>query len=210
MKVALCIPCHGDTKADFTFSLARLIAYTLRHKPDVEIETLVARSSILVQSRTRLFEWSREWGADFILWLDSDHTFPAGALVRLLELDRPIIGANYRRRDASVYPSAVRRDAWGQWHLVQTTLRGAAASAVEPVDRIGFGFLLMHIETVVKAFGEPLYPLFSTISLANGDFVGEDSLFCDRLRAAGIHIHVDHQISLITGHIAEQTLLFPQ
>lgn len=64
----------------------------------------------------------------------------------------------------------------------------AATNPIETVDRIGFGFLLMHIDSVVKAFGEPLYPLFTTTSLANGDFVGEDILFCDRLGDSGIEI----------------------
>lgn len=45
MKVALCIPCHGDTKADFTFSLARMIAFALRADPGLEIETLIARKA---------------------------------------------------------------------------------------------------------------------------------------------------------------------
>lgn len=210
MKVALCIPYHGDPKADFTFSLARLIAHTLRAMPEVEIETLIARSSILVQSRTRLFEWAREWGADTILWLDSDHTFPADALTRLIGLDLPVVGANYRRRHASVLPSAVKRDERGEWRMVPSNARIAAATPIEQADRIGFGLLLMRVATVLTAFGEPLYPLFTTTSLANGEFVGEDSLFCDRLRAAGVAIHVDHALSLMVGHVAEQTLLFPK
>lgn len=208
MKIALCIPCHGDPKADFTFSLARLVGHTVRVRPDLEIETLIARSSILVQSRTRLFEWAREWGADAILWLDSDHSFPPDALLRLLARDRAVVGANYRRRHASIFPSAVKRDAAGRWKLVHSTPRIATADSLEKVDRIGFGFLLMRIATIVSAFGEPLYP-FTTTSLPNGDFVGEDSLFCDRLRQAGVEIWVDHELSLTIGHITEETLLFP-
>lgn len=209
MKVALCIPCHGDTKADFTFSLARMIATTLTQGQGVEIETLIARSSILVQSRTRLWEWSREWGADYILWLDSDHTFPPQVLLRLLSHKLPVVGANYRRRHAQVFPSAVRRDAAGAWEMVQTTPAKARVDMLEEVDRLGFGLLLMEVAAVVQALGDQPYPLFETRSLPDGGFIGEDSLFCDRLRAGGLKIHVDHGLSIKVGHLHEVDLLFP-
>ena len=66
MKVAICIACHGSTKTDFTFCLARMIAKTLTAGDGIEVETLIARSALLVESRTRLFEWSRDWGATHI------------------------------------------------------------------------------------------------------------------------------------------------
>ena len=210
MKVALCIPCHGDTKADFTFCLARLIAASLSAGRGIEIETLIARSSLLVESRTRLFEWSRDWGADYILWLDSDQTFPPQALLKLLEHRLPIVGANYRRRHAQVIPSAVARDANGAQQLVQTTAAKAAAGGVEEVERIGFGLLLMDVRAVVEALGRDLYPLFEIRSLPDGSFIGEDVVFCDKARAAGLKIHVDHALSLWVGHIHEENLMFPR
>lgn len=210
MKVALCIPCHGDTKADFTFCLARMIAASITAGQGVEIETLIARSSILVESRTRLFEWSRDWGADYILWLDSDHTFSPQSLLKLLARRLPVVGANYRRRHIQNYPTAIKRDADGTWRLVETTAAKAAADQIEEVDRLGFGFLLMEMEAISKALGEKINPLFETQSLPDGTFIGEDALFCDRLRAAGLKIHVDHSVSIWVGHIYEHNLLFPQ
>lgn len=211
MKIALCIPCHGDTKADFTFCLARLIATTLTAVRDLQLETLIARSSILVQSRTRLFEWARDWGADYILWMDSDQTFNPQSLIKLLSRGVPIVGANYRRRDdKTIYPCAVKRDDRGQWQLVTTTPAKAHTDKLEKVDRIGFGLLLMNLKVVTKALGKNLYPLFETRSMPNGEFIGEDALFCDRLRAAGLEIYVDQSVSLLVGHIQEQNLMFPQ
>lgn len=207
-KVALCIPCHGDTKADFTFCLARMIAATVNAAQEIEVETLIARSSILVQSRTRLFEWARDWGADYILWLDSDQTFPPQALLRLLKHRMPVVGANYRRRDKKVIPSAVKQSAEGIWQFVHTTSVKAQANQLEEVHRMGFGFLLMETRAVVGALGDNIHPLFETQSLPDGSFIGEDALFCDRLRAAGLKIHVDHGLSIWVGHIHEQNLMF--
>lgn len=209
MKVAICIPCHGDTKADFTFCLARMIAATLKQSPQIEVETLISRSSILVQSRTNLFDWSREWGADYILWVDADQTFPPDALLKLLSDRLPFVGANCRRKHAKIFPSAVKRDAEGTWQLVFTTAAKAKAGEIEEVDRLGFGFTLMEMAPVLSALGSDIYPLFETRSLDDGKFIGEDALFCDRLRDAGLKIHVDHAVSMLVGHIAEQTLMFP-
>lgn len=210
MRVALCIPCHGDPKASFTFCLARMIAATLTRSADIEFETLIARSSILVQSRTNLFDWAREWGADYILWLDSDQTFPPSALINLLDRRVPVVGANYRRRHLNLIPCAVRRDSAGEWQLIHTTPAKAEAGELEEVDRIGFGLLLMEMKAVLAALGDELYPLFETRSLSDGKFIGEDALLCDRLRAGGLKILVDHALSLSVGHIAEQTLMFPR
>jgi hypothetical protein len=52
--------------------------------------------------------------------------------------------------------------------------------------------------------------LFEIRSLPDGKFVGEDVLFYDRLRAAGLKVHVDHALSIWIGHIHEQNLMFPQ
>jgi len=208
MKVVICIPCHGDTKADFTFSLSRLVAYSVRHDPALEIETLIARSSILVQSRTRLFEWSKEWGADYILWLDSDHTFPPQALLRLLNHRLPIVGANYPRRSKDLVPVALKKDISGRWDLVDTNSRNVSNDQVEAVDRIGFGFLLMQMRAVIQALGDPLYPIFETKSLSDGSFIGEDAMFCDRMRSSDLNIYVDHMLSSKIGHVSEEILIF--
>jgi hypothetical protein len=144
------------------------------------------------------------------LWLDSDHVFPVDSLLKLLARRVPVVGANYRRRHVQNVPSAVKRDGRGGWRLVFTDAAKAAADAIEEVDRLGFGFLLMEVAPVVAALGEPLYPLFETRSLADGDFIGEDALFCDRLRAGGLAIHVDHGLSIHVGHVGEQVLMFPR
>ncbi len=209
MKIAIAIPCHGDPKADFTFCLARLIAHTLMSDRSIELETLVARSSILVEARTRLFDWSREWGADYILWIDADQTFNPQSLLKLLARKVPVVAANCRRKHDQVIPSAVRANGRGGWNPVQTTTAKARADTLEEIDRIGLAFMLMEVAPVVAALGTPLYPLFEMRSLPNGNFIGEDSLFCDRLRAGGLAIYIDHAVSMLVGHIREQNLMFP-
>src|SRR3546814_12174506 len=48
------------------------------------------------------------WGADYILWMDSDHVFPAESLCRLWARNVDIVGVNYSRRCSPTAPTAAR------------------------------------------------------------------------------------------------------
>src|SRR3546814_13800455 len=56
---------------------------------------------------TTLFR-SVMWGADYILWMDSDHVFPAESLCRLWARNVDIVGVNYSRRCSPTAPTAAR------------------------------------------------------------------------------------------------------
>ncbi|MEH3101189.1 hypothetical protein [Sphingomonas adhaesiva] len=208
VKVAICIPTFGDVKAGFVSSLARMIPATLASVRGLEMDTFIAHGSILVQARTSLFGWARDWGADRILWLDADHVFPADALVRLLLWRQPMVGANYPRRHDALVPTALAADGQGGWRLVESSAQKAAAQPLEAVDRIGLGLALMDVATVLQAVTAAGRPLFETRAHADGTIEGEDWLLCDLLRAQGVPIHVDHALSRATGHIRDQPLFF--
>src|SRR6185295_3395538 len=103
MKIAICIPVHGDTRALFTYKLARMLLATERQwhglgrddRPDIEL--FMAESSGIARNREHLVGEAQAWGAEWILWLDSDQTFPADTLLRLVSLGQPLVGANYPR-----------------------------------------------------------------------------------------------------------------
>src|SRR3546814_18113000 len=48
------------------------------------------------------------WGSDYILWMDSDHVFPAKSLCRLWARNVDIVGVNYSRRCSPTAPTAAR------------------------------------------------------------------------------------------------------
>ena len=62
MKIAICTPVHGDTRADFTMSLARMIYTTMKSWASLgradapEIEMMMASSSYIAGNRERLVE----------------------------------------------------------------------------------------------------------------------------------------------------------
>ncbi len=193
MKIAICIPCHRDTKARFTVSLAGMMVYTARETDD-EIRTILAQGPLL-EVREGLVHAARGWGADLILWLDADHIFPNETLVQLLGHDKDVVACNYPRRAAAPVPVAQRDGA-----LVQTTAALARRGAVEPVDAIGLGICLMRASLFDRL--EPPYFQLDLNPDGSG-YVSEDFTLFRRLREAGVTPYVDHGLSWKIGHIGD-------
>lgn len=216
MKVALAIPCHGDTKAKFTQCLASMIAFTsnakveMDGKPEkIEFETFIVSCSILPESRNRLVAEAIHWEADYMLWMDADHVFPRDALLRLLSRNKLVVGCNYARRFSPTSPTVSNEDG-----LVWTTLEKADADEVEEVSHLGLGLCLVDmrayaiLEQKATDDGKPhFWPLFDMEPKADGiGFIGEDVHYFRILRDAGIKVFVDHALSWDVGHCSEQLL----
>lgn len=221
VRIAVCIPRYGDTKGEFTISLARMIAHTLSAdvtspsgKIRFEMEIFSTSSSDLPGNRERLLKRAIEWRADYLLWLDADHVFPPGALLRLLRHGLPVVGANYARRGDPTGPVSVRIGEGGAMEHVWTTAELAQKGAVEEVAHVGLGLCLLdmrilhqvkaHVETTVgwaqwHPFDRKLFP-------GTRERMGEDASFFQELREAGVKIFVDHGLSWHVGHIAEHVL----
>lgn len=222
MKLAICTPVYGDTKSKFTQSLASLIAYTAQSRlvgddgepMEVQIETFMVSSSILVESRHRLVGEALAWGADFMLWLDADQTFPHDAFCRLWRHNLPVVGCNYSRRHSPTAPTAAFRDKDGEVKLLYTTREKAEEGLVEVVEHLGFGCCLVNMKCfdVLQSHAEKngngnFLPLFAmTDALADGEKKGEDVFFFGKLADAGIKAFCDHGLSWEVGHIHETIL----
>lgn len=218
MKVAICIPRHGDTKGEFTISLARMIAFSAAADgPDGErltIEIFSIASTDLPGNRTRLLEQAILWQADYLLWLDDDHIFPPDTLLRLLRHRLPVVGCNQPRRSYPTGPVAVKLNAVGELEHVWTTQDLAETGAVEPVIHVGLALCLIdmtilpqlraHIENGV---GWAHWAPFARKPIPGStELMGEDVSFMRELADAGIGVHVDHGLSWQVGHIHEQVL----
>jgi len=195
MRVVICTPVHGETKAKFTQCLFRVGVATF---PQAEVDCFIHSASNVGYCRRILAQEALLAGADYILWADADQTFPPNALARLLAAQKPIIGCNIRRRNPTeVMPTAF--DLNGQ-------PLAAKREGVEEVLQLGLGLCLTHT-SVFKAI-EP--PYFAEEIQPNGmDVLGEDIYFFRKARAAGFAAFVDHGLSLEVGHIAETELKFP-
>jgi hypothetical protein len=215
MKIAVCTPHYGDVTAGYAFSLATMLVRMAKTPVEYngtvtapETNLFLATSSVLPQLRNVLYAQAVEWGANYLLWVDADQTFPEDALLRLLSLNLPVVGANYPRRVAPHQPTAVGLD--GQ--LVWTTEELADERKVEQVQSLGFGFCLMDMHVIEGMRAEQREqgeekPLFAVEMVGDGTrIIGEDVYFFRQLREAGIPVHVDHALSWTVGHVHSRVL----
>jgi hypothetical protein len=221
VKIAICIPCHGQTMAKFTQCLASMIAFSAQATIEwdgkvvsPEFEIFMVSSSLLPESRNRLVAEAINWAADYMLWMDADHVFPNDALLRLLSRSKLVVGCNYARRFSPTSPTASKYGEDDEMDLVWTTQEKAAAGELEEVAHLGLGLCLVDMRSFAileaKAIDdgkENFWPLFRMDPTPDGiRFVGEDVHFFKSLREAGIPIHLDHELSWEVGHIGEQIL----
>jgi hypothetical protein len=208
MKIAICTPHYGDVTPQYAFSLANMVLFTARTQftfneqvTAPEIKIMMQSSSLVPEARTLLADRAIAWGANYLLWIDADHSFPDDALVRLLSLNKDVVGANYVRRGRPTSPTA--RDGAGE--PVWTTEELAKANSIQEVADIGLGFCLisMPVLHILKEMGHPLFMLPMS---PDGKFFGEDYYFCELVRNAGYLIHVDHALSWHVGHVARSEL----
>lgn len=222
MKLAICIPCYGDPKAKFMQSLVAMLAHTLTVKLldeqgeplPVQVETFIVTSSMLVENRHRLVGEALAWNADYMLWLDADHTFPHDTFCRLWAHNLPIVGCNYPRRCSPTGPTAAVLGEDGIPRVLYTTQEKAEAGEVEPVAHLGFGVCLVNMKVFdrLQAHAEengdgnflPLFEMAATQTRTGT--VGEDVFFFRKLKEAGIVPFVDHALSWEVGHITETVL----
>lgn len=218
LKIALCIPCHRQTEAKFTQCLVSMVTTTLAAKiemgnepVEIEFETFIVSCSLLPESRNRLVVEALHWQADYMLWMDADHTFPCDALLRLLSRSKLVVGCNYARRFSPTSPTASHYDDKGNVELVWTTPENAKAEEVEEVHHLGLGFCLVDMRVYVmlddkaKSEGkEHFWPLFTIPAKPDGiGCIGEDVSYFKLLREAGVKVYVDHALSWDVGHLSD-------
>ncbi len=95
-KVCLCMPSLNVGHTDTSMALSTMASYSLMH--GVKVLLMNEKCCYVTQSRNRLVSDALEHDPDFIMMIDTDMLFPADAMMKLLEHDLDIVGANYARR----------------------------------------------------------------------------------------------------------------
>lgn len=193
MKVAICTPVYGDTRAPFTDCLAQLLIHNGRTAPDVELSYYTMASSDLAANRERIAAAALDDGADWLLWLDSDQTFPRESLQRLLAAGREVVGCNYPFRSHPAGPTA-RFFSGGRWLPVWTEEEKARQGEIEQVASMGLGVCLVSA-AVMRKIERPWFRY---------EAAGEDAYFFAKLSAAAIPVYVDHGLSWEIGHAGQK------
>lgn len=203
MKVAVCVPCRDSVLAGFCFDLARMCSYEAKRGVN-DIQLLQMPGTLIFTQREKLVDEALEWGADYVLWVDSDMRFPANTIEIMLARNVPILGVNATTRREPVMPTAMNLKldrSENNVKQVWTKIESRGKKGIEQVTAVGFGVTLIKTD-VFKKLPKPWHDVIWT---DHGNVIGEDVSFCVKCLEQDIPVFVDHELSMHIGHIGTKT-----
>jgi hypothetical protein len=190
-KLAVLIPCRDTLHSAHALCLAEMIK--LNTMNDIDTHVFMDASTILLTQRERLATEAVNLGAEYLLWLDSDITFPATTAMRLMAHDEPVVACNYIRRQLPA--KGVAYEVIGDWN---NPLPFDIYNYLVEVQGVGMGCMLMRTEI----FSQIPKPWFEFgWSPDSNDHLGEDMILCQKMAAAGYSVKIDSQLSQELRHL---------
>jgi hypothetical protein len=189
MKIRIVLPTlhHTGVSPETHDSISRLMAEK-KHEYDFRQVTTAwcskARNAGINEERSCLLRQNLG-PIDAFLHIDADNSFEPGQIYKLIEHDKPIIGAAYLRRGSDEIVA-------GSWDRTDKPVQFLPLSTkgLQEVDWVGHGVCLVKRE-VYENMDFPWYR-FDVIRSADKAFeVGEDISFCMAAQKAGFGIFVD-------------------
>lgn len=185
MKVIAGIPSNGMWHARFGLAWSALLATALH---DFSLMPVEGQSSIVAEARNACLELADQLGADAILFLDTDMTFPPDLLHRLAAIDHAIVGATYRQRFAGGV--ILGHELNGE----KITELGARPREVLDLPT---GAMLIRR----RAWEGLRRPYFRFgVNEETGRVIGEDILFCRDARERGMSVWLEPHVSAHIEH----------
>lgn len=202
-KVFISTPAY-DRKVDVIYMLSILDTVRLLEMEGFEVHVqLPTQCALLVRSRNDILERFIELDCDYALLVDNDLGWDPEAVLRLIIADKEISGGVYPARDGKGYKFEAYTEEDGK-------LIRCPETQLLKMKYIPAGFMLIKksaIKTMREKYPELYYEpknmysemskgycLFNT-EVFEGQFWGEDYVFCRRARDAGIDIWVDPLIA---------------
>lgn len=199
-KLMIATPAYSG-KVDIPYALSYANTYLACAIRNIEVKPLiVASGSLLVAERNRILE--AFWNSDctHLLCVDSDLGWPPEAVLAMLEANKEFV--------AGIYPARGDKNTFLFRPVTESTGKIVNDKHLLKMNYIPAGFMLLSRSCVEKmrnhfpelyyepknkeAAGNPQagYCLFDT-QVWEGEFWGEDFVFCRRAREAGVEIWVD-------------------
>lgn len=191
-------------------SLAKFSRASAEHGIDIQIGSICG-CSVVSRARNLLAKDMLESKCDYLLFIDSDINFEPDDIFRLMawgtDPKKGIVAAVPRTRNESkVYIATLDYDENGD-----LTMNGMGLVRAK---RVATAFMLVRrevFETLEREHPEWAYYDAKTdrtlscmfdFQLAEEGYIGEDFLFCDRVRSHGFEVWIDPSITL--GHMGVQ------
>jgi hypothetical protein len=192
-SVMVAVPAMEMVNAEFAQHLAMATANMVAN--GIKVNCAFNIGSVITIARRNLVDIFLKSDFSHIWWVDSDMKFPIDAPLRLLKRNKPIVGANYRRRRFPNPNFTGMSGEAGKFTEFQTT---ANSPAMELIDVLPHGLVMCKRE-VYEKIPQPHY-LQEYIPDLHLE-IGEDIYFCNQAQKAGYEIWCDQELSRETSHI---------
>lgn len=192
-SIMIAVPAMEMVNAEFAQHLAMAAANLVANGHKINCAFNIG--SVITIARRNLVDIFLKSDFDYIWWVDSDMKFPIDAPLRLLARDKPIVGANYRRRRFPNPNFTGMIGSVGAFRELQTT---DASAPMELCDVLPHGMVLVK-RAVYETVPHPHY-LQEYIPALNLE-IGEDIYFCQQCQKAGYEVWVDQELSREVSHI---------
>lgn len=201
LNVVVVVPSGPHWLADFSTSLISMMGYFLNNKVPgsntCQFRVVNVKGSILPTLRLNGLKAAKAVDASHLLYVDSDHTFPADMLNRLLKWKKDCVAVNCVTKSLPATTTA-RKKVEGDPHgaIVYSDLE--QVGQLERVWRVGTGVMLLS----KRAYNQIPHDSFAMTYKSDADtYQGEDWTLCEALEKAGVPIYIDHAISQQVGHV---------
>jgi hypothetical protein len=217
-KLMIATPAY-DGKVNIQYALSYANTKVFLESQGVEVVPVITASgSLLVAERNRLLEAFWQSDCTHVLFIDSDLGWPPEAVGALLQADKEFIGGCYPARGAEdmfLFRPVVDKDfkMTQENHLLKMEYipSGFILLSRGAIKKMRDKFPELYFEPKIKYINnpDPGYCLFNT-EVYEGEFWGEDFVFCRRAMQAGIEIWVDPLIQFdhagTIGMLAEKIM----
>jgi len=192
-SVMIAVPAMEMVNAEFAQHLAMASANLVAN--GIKINCAFNIGSVITIARRNLVDIFLKTDFSHIWWVDSDMKFPIDAPLRLLARNKPIVGANYRRRR---FPNPNFTGMIGKTGAFQEFETTDNSPAMELIDVLPHGLVMCKRE-VYERIPQPHY-LQEYVPEKNLE-IGEDIYFCQQAQKAGYEIWCDQELSREVAHI---------
>jgi hypothetical protein len=190
-KLAVLVPCRDTLHSAFAMCLTELVKLNTMNNLDTHV--IMDASTVLLTQRERLALEAQNIGAEYMLWLDSDMTFPATTALRLLAHNENVVAANYIRRQLPA--KGVAYETIGAW---EEPLPFEIQDDLVPVEGVGMGCMLVKT-SILQEIEQPWFEFKWTPE--SNDHLGEDMMFCQKMAEQGYQVKIDTNLSMEMRHL---------
>lgn len=181
----------SKTVCDFTVCMAEIFRVAAQRYPDMELRLHFWMGEALIQkARNNLFALAFNAGADDIVFIDADQSFPVQAFFDLINHPVDAVGIptpmKVEEERYNIRPEKITEHEWDN------------AIGLLKVECIGTGMLRLS-RKAMNALWNQSTPyndgmekrLICDVQIINGGMISEDVQICEKLKMAGISVYAD-------------------